>query len=457
MRLLLISGEEHGIVASCADRRSDIVNAEPLDLGSATLYWKDVRPSVDAVLITGGAFTMRDGPDREALAALLGSLDALIRSGGTVVLLAAEAVAHAHASYVERCCPEARLLICESLRYPLPLLESAYRTMADAIGRGRPAARSVSPRDADVPERDELGKKRSIFDRFRLKPKQEDAAAATDALARRFEGISRGINRVIAVTGHRGSGLTSTAVNIAYESSRRGLRTLLVDLDIDYRSVNMYLNGFHEMTKRDEEMNASLLRTLARPQDYLTTAYHQSDSLWTTSLGYGFGDHKLIERVYTGGKLIGMLSVMRNHFNVVVVDFPMDRMREFKEALLHIDAFALCVSNNLPSVISALRNAEVALDRESAAYVNSKSRVVVTKYNDRSRFRGEPLTPGKVVDLMASGLSDCFPYEMKVAGHIPYSSDFDGQVESDRPIASTSPEHEKAVGHILLRLIEGAM
>src|SRR5690606_2389930 len=140
------------------------------------------------------------------------------------------------------------------------------------------------------------------------------------------------------------------------------------------------------------------------------------------SLGYGFTDRKLIEHFYHSGKLIGLLSVLRNHFNVVLLDFPLDVMGDLEEAILHIDTFAICVPNNLPSIISLLRNVEVTLDRERAAYLNAKSKVVVTKYNDRSRFRNEMFTPNRVSDVLASGLSDCFPYEMKVAGFVPYSN-----------------------------------
>ncbi|MFD1775287.1 hypothetical protein [Paenibacillus rhizophilus] len=50
----------------------------------------------------------------------------------------------------------------------------------------------------------------------------------------------RGIGRIVAVTGHRGCGITSTAVNVASEAGKRGLSALIVDMNIDYRSANMY-------------------------------------------------------------------------------------------------------------------------------------------------------------------------------------------------------------------------
>ncbi|GJM70484.1 hypothetical protein HMSSN036_27000 [Paenibacillus macerans] len=50
--------------------------------------------------------------------------------------------------------------------------------------------------------------------------------------------------------------------------------------------------------------------------------------------------------------------------------------------MIHIDIFGLCVPNNLHAVLSTIRNVEVVLDAEKAAYLNAKSKVIVTKYND---------------------------------------------------------------------------
>jgi septum formation inhibitor-activating ATPase MinD len=460
LRLLLVSGGAHDVVAEHIKGKVDIVNEHRLMLDQAAFYLKETHPRIDTILITDEGLSNRDDQDPRELELLLQSLVRMFPSPVQVLFISVDFLKESIYGTLNHRYTSLHIVTCDLIRVPGALLRRALediRTESTQSGRFLSVqARRGGQEERTAPQQVESERKRSFFDRFRSKSQAKESVDATDLLTREFEGVSRSICRVIAVTGHRGSGITSTAVNIAHEAGKRGLRTILIDLDIDYRSLNMYSAGFHELTKRDEEMNASLLRMLARPQDYMTFAYQSKGQVWVTSLGYTFNDLMLMERFYNSAKLIGMLSLLRSHFNVILLDLPMDRMKDLKEALLHIDTFALCVPNNLPSVISLLRNVEVALDRENAAYVNAKSKLIVTRYNDRSRFQNEIFTPERVKELLASGLSDCFPYEIKLAGHVPYSSDFDSQVETDLPIVGSNAEQEKAFGNILLRLIEGA-
>src|SRR5690606_16073067 len=184
--------------------------------------------------------------------------------------------------------------------------------------------------------------------------------------------------------------------------------------------------------------------------------FNIQDQLWLTSLGYSFNDRKLMEQFYNSEKLVGLISVLRTKFNLVLLDMPLDLLRSFQETMIHIDVFGLCIPNNLHAVLSTARNVEVVLDREKASYFNAKSKVIVTKYNDRSRFQGALFAPEKVSEILASGISDSFQYEMKTAGVVPYSDAFDAQIETDIPVTNTGAEFEKAFGQMLLRLMEGA-
>ena len=86
-------------------------------------------------------------------------------------------------------------------------------------------------------------------------------------------------------------------------------------------------------------------------------------------------------------KLIGMLSVLRSKFNLIILDMPLGIiLKNFNEVLMHIDVFGYCVSNNLYSVLSSLRNMEVVLEKEHISYINVKSKLLITEYNNRSRF-----------------------------------------------------------------------
>ena len=220
---------------------------------------------------------------------------------------------------------------------------------------------------------------------------------------------------------------------MACVAAKNDFNTIIVDMDIDYRSTNMYFNSFHEKTKKDEEINASLIRTLAKPENYMTTAFNIKNNLWLTSLGYRFYDKNLIDKFFNSLKVISMLSVLRNKFNLIIIDIPLDLLKNFREILIHIDRFGLCVSNNLYSVLSSLRNMEVVLEKEHISYINAKSKLLITKYNNRSRFHEKSLLRKKVCELITSGLSEHFTNQISSAGIIPYSQEFDLQIEKKHP------------------------
>ena len=303
-------------------------------------------------------------------------------------------------------------------------------------------------------EKDQPKKKKSLWGIFKNK-EDSNSPEPTDLLTKEFERIGRVISRVIAITGHRGSGVSSTAFNIAHEASQRGISTMLVDLDIQYRSANMYFNKFNEMTQKDETIDASLIRTLAKPYDYKTTSFNINSNLWLTSLGYQFSDPKLLDQFFNTSKLIGMLSVFRNNFNLIILDMPMDLLGVFTESIINIDIFGLCVSNNLYSILNTIRNTEGVVDKENIALFKSKSALIVSKYNSESRFNRDIFTPDKVNEILTSGISTYFQGDMKIAGFVPYSSEFDKQIESDILIADTNMQFKENYDKILIRLMGG--
>lgn len=460
MRLLLIAGGYGTVARQYIDSITEVINDTELTLAEAVRYVADTAPDPEGILITDEALSMQNERDRRNLEALMSALAALRPTPVPVILITLDSWKVQEWENQRAKYPQIGIIVSEYIRVTPELFLEALRQTREFSGRkAQRPARSAEGRmlpglEAGSSREGEPARK-SFLDRFRPKPKERQAPEPTDALTRELERISRGISRVVAVTGHRGSGVTSTAVNLASEAGRRGLSALIVDLDIDYRSTNMYFGKFHERTKRDEDINASLIRTLARPQDYTSTAFSIRENVWLTGLGYEFNDPKLIGQFVTEARLTGLLSLLRNRFNLIVLDLPLDLLREYLEIMIHIDSFGLCVPNDLYSVLSTLRNVENSLPKEQAVYLNAKSKLVVTKYNDRSRFQGESFTPEAVSRVLTSGLMEDFTYEMKVAGYVPYSSDFDSQIESDVPLVHSSVNYERAYGNILLRLLEG--
>ncbi|MCL6605683.1 MAG: hypothetical protein K6T94_22705 [Paenibacillus sp.] len=460
MRLLLIAGGYGTVARQYIDSITEVINDTELTLDEVVRYAADTAPEPDGILITDEALSMQNEKDRRDLEALMSTLAALRPTPVPVILITLDSWKVQGWENLQVKYPHIGIIVSVYIRVTPELFLEALHRIRAAPGRKSQVHKCAAEgglltgRETGSSREGEPARK-SFLDRFRPKPKERSVPEPTDALTRELDRISRGISRVVAVTGHRGSGVTSTAVNLASEAGRRGLSALIVDLDIDYRSTNMYFGGFHERTKRDEDINASLIRTLARPQDYAATAFPIRETVWLTGLGYEFDDPRLISQFVTEARLIGLLSLLRNRFNLIVLDLPLDLLRQYQEIMIHIDSFGLCVPNDLYSVLSTLRNVENSLPKEQAVYLNAKSKLVVTKYNDRSRFQGESFTPEAVSRVLTSGLMEDFTYEMKVAGYVPYSNDFDMQIESDVPLVHSSSNFERAYGNILLRLLEG--
>ncbi|WP_460325208.1 hypothetical protein [Paenibacillus sp. YSY-4.3] len=445
-------------------KKTTVVHPHALELRNLSDYLNGGNPIGEGILITDQAFTQKPSLDREQLILLLEWIGENSTFRIPVVLVTRDFMKPFELSMLTQRFDHLTIVISDTARIPAEVFQRSIEQMSQKSQKSTAPApihndfktEAIFMHEQQQARPGQAEKKRSFFDRFRSKTEASTERTATDRLTKDIANISRGISRVVAVTGHRGNGLTSTAVNLAHEASKRGLSSIIVDMDAEYRSMNMYFSRFHDLTNKDEQMGASLIRTLARPQEYMTTAFNIKDQFWLTSLGYSFNDRMLLEQFYNSEKLVGLISVLRTKFNLVLLDMPLDLFRSFQETMIHIDVFGLCIPNNLHAVLSTARNVEVVLDREKASYFNAKSKVIVTKYNDRSRFQGALFAPEKVSEILASGISDSFQYEMKTAGVVPYSDAFDAQIETDIPVTNTGAEFEKAFGQMLLRLMEGA-
>jgi cellulose biosynthesis protein BcsQ len=288
----------------------------------------------------------------------------------------------------------------------------------------------------------------------RIKKDKAFSPPDTAYAEREFAGISSEISRVIAITGCRGAGVTSTAVNLAHIASDKGLSTMLIDLDVANCALNLYFNEYYETAEQDRDIACSLIRNLAKPQDYKMNTYSEG-GLYVTTLAYSFRDKTLLERFYTAAKLVNMLAVFRKHFQVCLLDMPFEVLGRFTESILYMDDFGLCVPNNLYSLTGALRNMQTLLGKEELESLYGKSKIIVSKYNDRSVLQDEYFSPERVCELLAELGDTNYENGFELAGFIPYTMDFDLQLETDIPIANSNSQMEKAYTDILLRMIKG--
>ncbi|TCK90639.1 cellulose biosynthesis protein BcsQ [Natranaerovirga hydrolytica] len=448
MNVLLVSGNLQVSILSYIGKKVHCLNANPLMISELYNHLEGVSDELklDAIIISNEGFIDNINEDIGQVSKALQWIEKN-KTDTRIIVITSDALIEKELKKISTTYDNLKVYRCYFKRIPFEFYGKIIEDKQWIIQKDH--SKEIKK------EKKQKEEKSSFLERFRSKSKDKSELKATDELSKQYDAISRGISKIIAVTGHRGAGLTSTAINLATEANKRGLSSFIIDMDIDYRSTNMYYSTFHNQTQKEEEMNASLIRVLARPQDYSIMAHNIKDNLWLTSLGYDFQDEKLIQQFYNSNKLIGLLSVLKNKFNLVILDMPMDLFKYFEETLMYIDVFGLCINNNLYSILSTLRNLDVVLEPKNISYINAKSKVIVTKYNDQSRFKNEIFVPNQVCEILTSGLNESFLYDVKLAGYIPYSSGFDSQIETDIPIVNTNKEYEKAYGNALLRLMEG--
>ncbi len=438
MRTILVAGHFHRLLTEYG---LDIVNKEPLSLEDVVPFLQQTQLMFEQIVVTDEGMT---GCDEYAVKSALTGLMLLqerenkIRPVIVVTNKALFSDFRQQGVSVEK---SAHIRV--PIQKYLDAVAGAHTQAAPKPARSKPVKEeSAQPAPART----------SLLDRLR---KEKAAKVPEPAADRDFEAISREISRVVAVTGCRGSGVTSTAVNLAQIANTRNISTILVDLDTVNCALNLYFNEYYEMADNNEDVACSLIRNLAKPQDYNHNSY-RSRNLYVVTLAYSFHDKSLLERFYTPARLINMLSVFRKHFQLCLLDMPLEVLAGFKESLLYIDVFGLCVPNNLYALTSTLRGVQDAFDKEESELLFGKSKIVVSKYNDQASLQDEFFSADKVCQLLLELSEAEGDRQFELAGHIPYSMVFDNQLETDIPVSQSDSHMEKAYSDILLRLFKGA-
>jgi len=431
MKIFLLAGKEHICIGRIIEkaRKTIIINKGALTLRDAIEYLKEHALVYDRILITDGALSASPDENERDLESLIELIVA------DVTIVTRDFLFRATQSPVS-------VFVSPWFRATEADIEEALQGGGKAQSKEKP---KKEPTHVEEPKKQPAGKKRFSFSGGGNK-KQEEEANLTD--------ISLAASKAIVFTGHRSSGITSTAVNVAITANRRGVRTILVDLDVDYRSINLYFSELYEQAEKDDAVASSLIRLLAQPQSYQTTAVNV-DGLWLTSLGYDFHDKRLLEQHFIESKLIGLITSLKHNFDLIIIDFPLDGLTKFPAFLNSVDVFALCMENSIYSAFTTLRNIVVGFnDRESTPYFASKARLVVTKYNDEAMYDNEPITPERLSELIVSEeFCDDFSTELPVAGSVPYITWFGKQIESDIPVMDMDNQMKQAYDGILIRLL----
>lgn len=439
MRTLLVAGSFYYLLS---EYELDIVNKESLTLAQIMPFCQQSQLRYEQIVITDDAL---EDMDKYVIESALNNLLLFQKRENKIqpILLITTRV-----SLQDINIAGITIDMHDTIRIPIQKYQDAI------LGKGTAGGiRKSREKQPAKEEHERSSPKKSIIQKFRkgITPEAPMSTADKD-----FESISREVSRVVAITGHRGSGVTSTAVNLAHIANSRNISTILVDLDTVNCTFNLYFSEFYELAEKNQDIAHSLIRNLAKPQSYSINTY-RSNNLYVVALAYSFSDRALLERFLTPDKFINMITTFRKNFQLCLLDMPLEVLIHLKQSMIYIDFFGLCVSNNLYSMTSTLRGIQYAFTPDEMELLFGKTKVVVSKYNEQISIQDEFFSPDKVCELLLE-LSDVpLNREFELAGQIPYRMDFDTQLEIDIPIAANDALMEKAYSDILLRMIKGAV
>ena len=452
MKILLIAGAEHKTVSDYITAQPAvaivIINKNQLTLADAFEYLKENTLRLDKILVTDGGVSGDPEIKRRALQELNTLSEAEILVITRDYLMECEGVTIKTTHWFRAIESDFDALFGEHRKGLYQQPEVNFRSPCRDLTMEKPVIPEMKAPDFTGDNKKHEGKRSPR--KWGFSKSQEERASERV--------VSLASSKSIVFTGRRGAGITGTAVNTAWTANKQGINTIIVDLDVDYRSTNLYFGEFYRQAEEDDDLKASLVRLLARPQGFQTSAVRVDKDLWVTSLGYDFYDNKLLEQHFTESKIVSLITLLKHSFDLVVVDLPLDMLFRVPNVMNCMDVIALCMENTIYSAFTTLRSIINGFDqREQVSYLASKAKLVATKYNDEVTFDDEITTPDKLSRLIVSeGFSEDFTVEMPVAGHVPYVSWFGKQIESDVSVIETDSLMNQAYNGILLRLLGAA-
>lgn len=210
MKLLVASGVTHKVYKKYFPDR-DIANQEEIVLNQLNEYMNAVNPVVDCVFLTDEAVSSDMRENKQNILSLLEWMDNTPKKQMRLLFITRDPML---AYEIRAFCEKYKgllVLVCDSVRVSETFVTEAVNNIQfNRATRSDPVKKSEEPAN-----------KSSFLSRFMQNKKLTQQYDPTDPLKRGFAQVSRSISKVIAITGHRGSGLTSTCVsNMAMWNSR---------------------------------------------------------------------------------------------------------------------------------------------------------------------------------------------------------------------------------------------
>lgn len=301
-----------------------------------------------------------------------------------------------------------------------------------------------------------LKKPRSIFDKFKsglkkeIDPQNRKTLSSKKKDIEKTISVSNDLRKIVAITGHRGSGVTGTVANIASVASDKGLSVMVIDMDTVYRGINLFFSKFGDEVEINPELSYSLIRCLMNPGSYDVNSCKINRNLSVIALSYSVSSKERIAEALQYKRVLSLISLLKQKYNLVLIDLPMEAFKTLPDIITQIDSIGVCVNNSLYSVINTVRAIEESISNDTLLF-KTKSRVIVSKYNENNRYNSKEFTPEFTCEIL-NDLSGISKGEYQNGGVVSYSKDYDLQTGSGDRICNSNSSYKNYYLDILKNL-----
>lgn len=255
------------------------------------------------------------------------------------------------------------------------------------------------------------------------------------------------LHGVVAFTGDRQSGISTTIANTATILAKSGLNVLIIDLDQRRRFQTQIFKNFENDVQIESRVANGLYVTLANPKNLEDVVAVVADNLSLLSLSQSVDRtierfaNRPIEQLYTASSLVTLLSFAKSVYDVVLIDFPFDELPKVGSCLSYVDRVVLCTPNTEYSLDNLFE-----IEIPSLLFKNdlvghtlmSKAQILLTKYSKHSKILGKEATPQRIEKILFD-IDDPI-YHVEVIGAIPFTYEYENQFDTNKRIVQTDKQ-----------------
>jgi len=241
------------------------------------------------------------------------------------------------------------------------------------------------------------------------------------------------------ITGERCSGITTSIVNIAEVFRLKNMQTIIIDLNLLKRDYYLFYKGILDEELRNHRGNfIDILEIFSNKEnvhinDFNRMIYvvRQNLGLIGVSGGYCISSTEL--SLMRSVLICKMISVLKSAFDIILIDCPLNSIKEFLGNFSDIDKVCIIVDSSISSILN------ISLYNNILRLIDSKKLgLLINKFYLYSRFNGISMTEDTIRKLFTSINSELS--SVNIIGNIPFlNCFFDSNFGSDNILVDRDP------------------